>query len=105
MKFRLLPTLLFFAFCIMSAACDSASKNSEKTVAGHVIDVQALTIDAFSSLTIRDAEGKEWVFEGGVFTGFTPSHLIAHRAEGQPVIVTYRESDDGVLRALKLEDG
>ena len=96
--------LISAALAISALACGSDSDDS-KTVTGQVVDVQAVSLEAFSSLTVRDEDGREWTFKGGLFTGFTPSHLVAHRAENAPVVVTYRENADGSLTALKLEDG
>lgn len=69
------------------------------------MEVDAVSIDTFNTLTVEDESGKRWEFKGGFFAGFTPSHLLSHRAEREPVEVTYREEPDGTLKVVKIEDG
>jgi hypothetical protein len=104
MRNRLTLAAIAAAVLIATVSCSGNGGSETRTVTGQVVDVQALTIDTFSSLTVRDDSGKVWEFAGGLFPGFTPSHLLAHRAEGAAVVVTYREEADGTLRVMRLDD-
>ena len=90
----------------MAVSCGNGENAGEETqqVTGSVQDVQPFGIDSFASLTIRDSEGQTWTFSDGRFPGFSPSHLLEHRALGEPVTVTYVEQEDGTLRAVEIED-
>ncbi len=72
---------------------------------GHVIEVTAKSLVEFESLTIVAEDGTKWVFAGGEFPGFTPSHLEEHQALGEPVRVFYVRDEDGSLRIVRIEDG
>ena len=72
---------------------------------GHVVEVTAKSLVEVETLTIVAGDGKEWVFIGGEFPGFTPSHLEEHQALGEPVRVYYVTEEDGALRIVRIEDG
>ncbi len=99
--FRLIGLVLTAAL-ITFGACDNS--DSQKSVTGQVIAVEARSITEFETLTLRDEDGVTWEFTGGLFTGFTPSHLLEHKALGDPVRVWYDEIG-GELRVKKIEDG
>ncbi|MEX0760996.1 MAG: hypothetical protein WD208_11195 [Dehalococcoidia bacterium] len=93
-------TLTAIAVALMAMACG----DSGPSVTGHVVDVTPSGIDSFSSLTIRDADGRQWTFEGGRFPHFTPSHLTGHQIAGEQVRITYREEEDGTLVIVEMDD-
>ena len=83
-------------------ACQPSS--GDGAVVGHVIEVTANSLVEVETLTVVDADGKEWVFNGGEFPGFTPSHLEEHQALGEPVRIFYVTKEDGSLRIVRIED-
>jgi len=94
--------LLAMIFSIVGASCLG---NNPNTVTGQVLIVEHSSITTISSLTLEDDSGKQWTFEGGgVFSGFTPAHLLEHRALGEPVTVEYEETDSGILQIVRLAD-
>ena len=102
-----LPKQLVTAFTLALAlallvSCESAV--SELSVTGQVVDVVPRSISEFESLTLLDESGKTWQFKGGLFTGFTPSHLQEHAALKEPVKVWYTEKN-GVLTITRITDG
>lgn len=87
---------------LLAAACGGADEDS--SVTGRVIGVDPRSLTEFNSMTLVDADQKEWQFKGGLFAGFTPSHLLEHMALGESVTVWY--VDDGVdLTVTRIEDG
>ncbi len=94
---------------LAAGACDGDSPTGDhgagrpdledglKEVQGRVVGVEAASITALASLTIRDESGKEWTFRGEGYVGVTPSHLRQHQVIAQPITVLYRETDDGLL--------
>ena len=101
-RFRVGCVTLLTAIC-MIVACQSTTGDS--VVVGHVIGVTAKSLVEVETLTIVDDDGKSWVFDGGEFPGFTPSHLEEHQALGEPVRVFYVTEEDGSLRIVRIEDG
>ncbi len=88
-----LATLLLLAGC----------SDAQKTVRGHILDVQASSLTDVASLTLLDAEGKVWRFEAQGNLGFTPSHIREHMMQGEEMTVTYREKGDDLV-ALRVAD-
>ena len=101
-RLRAICVALLTAICVM-VACQPAA--GDGVVVGHVIDVTAKSLVEVETLTVVDDDGKEWVFNGGEFPGFTPSHLEEHQALGEPVRVFYVTEEDGSLRIVRIEDG
>ncbi|MDP7673586.1 MAG: hypothetical protein QGI31_01970 [Dehalococcoidia bacterium] len=100
----ILPIVVLIAV-IFSIVASSRLGNNLKTVTGQVLIVEQSSITTVSSLTLEDDSGKQWTFEGGgVFSGFTPAHLLEHRALGEPVTVEYEETGSGILRIVHLAD-
>ena len=100
----ILPIVVLIAV-IFSIVASSRLGNNLKTVTGQVLIVEQSSITTVSSLTLEDDSGKQWTFEGGgVFSGFTPAHLLEHRALGEPVTVEYEETGSGILRIVHLVD-
>mgnify|MGYP001329334364 FL=1 len=100
----ILPIFVLLAV-IFSIVASSRLDNNLKTVTGQVLIVEQSSITTVSSLTLEDDSGKQWTFEGGgVFSGFTPAHLLEHRALGEPVTVEYEETGSGILRIVHLVD-
>ena len=88
------------------AACGNGGDDSEAS--GVVIDVVGglTTVDQF---TIRTTAGEDLTFEvadGVRFHGSGPlGHLRSHLTTGEPIVVVYETGEDGVLRALEVDDG
>ena len=101
-NFRAIWAALLTAICVI-VACQPAT--GDGVVVGHVVEVTAKSLVEFETLTIVDNDGKEWLFSGGKFPGFTPSHLEEHQALGEPVRVFYVTEEDGSLRVVRIEDG
>ena len=101
-KFRAGCVALLTVICVV-VSCQPAT--GDGAVVGHVVEVTAKSLVEFETLTIVDDDGKEWVFSGGEFPGFTPSHLEEHQALGEPVRVFYVREEDGTLRIVRIEDG
>ena len=94
--------LLAVMFSIVMASCFDSNHNR---VTGQVLNVEQSSMTIISSLTLEDDSGKQWTFEGGgVFSGFTPAHLLEHRALGEPVTVEYEETGSGILQIVHLAD-
>ena len=73
---------------------------------GHVTDVRARSLTELEALRVTDAAGASRWFraeEGRAFDEFTPSHAREHMLTGEPIEVTYRESD-GTLFIVGLAD-
>lgn len=87
---------------VIAAACTSSDDG--KSITGQVVEVEARSITEFETLTIIDSDGQQWEFIGGLFAGFTPSHLNEHMALQEPVKVWYVEDGDQ-LRVTRVEDG
>ena len=101
-KFRAGCVALLTALCLV-LACQPAS--GDGVVVGHVTEVTAKSLVEVETLTIVDDDRNIWVFDGGEFPGFTPSHLEEHQALGEPVRVFYVTEEDGSLRIVRIEDG
>ena len=101
--FRPVVLLAVVLIAILPIACGSEG-GSGPSVTGDVVAVEERSITEFASLTILDDDGQTWVFTGGAFSGFTPSHLREHQALGEPVKVWYEEVGDE-LRVTRIADG
>jgi hypothetical protein len=103
---RLLITGLLAAAVVFFIAYGfSIVVGGSKTVEGQVIGVEQQSLTTISSLTVEDASGQQWVFQGaGTFAGFTPSHLREHAAQRVPVIVEYEKSGSEQLTIVGLSD-
>ena len=100
----ILPIFVLLAV-IFSIVASSRLDNNLKTVTGQVLIVEQSSITTVSRLMLEDDSGKQWTFEGGgVFSGFTPAHLLEHRALGEPVTVEYEETGSGILQIVRLAD-
>lgn len=98
---------MVIALAVLAAACGSGgdgSSGEDLNVTGKVIAIDPRSLTEFKSITLLDGNRKEWVFKGGAFTGFTPSHLLDHMALGESVTVWYVKDGDE-LKATRIEDG
>jgi hypothetical protein len=92
---------------VIATACgngDDTARGEGTSVTGMVVSVTPRSLTEFELLAIVDSDGTRWEFAGGLFSGFTPSHLSEHMALGEPVTVFYT-AEGGVLRALRIQDG
>ncbi|MBP39098.1 MAG: hypothetical protein QF590_05350 [Dehalococcoidia bacterium] len=102
---KLVPVILLFASVISVAFGVSTVIGGPESVRGQVVAVESASVTTISSLTLQDASGKKWVFQGiGTFSGFTPSHLEEHRALRKAVTVEYEESATGGLTIVGMAD-
>lgn len=98
--------MVFIATLALLAVASCGGGDVDNVVTGFIVDVVPSGIDSFSSLIVRDDNGKVWRFGAGRFPHFTPSHLIEHQIAGDRVKVTYGEPDsDGLLTILEMDDG
>ena len=101
----LIPALLVVAAAISIAIGISTIVGGPESIAGQVINVEQASLTTIASLTIEDASGKEWTFQGaGTFSGFTPTHLNEHGALREKVTVEYEKTDSGDLMILGISD-
>ena len=101
----MIPALLVGAAAILIAIGISTFVGGAESVEGQVINVEQASLTTITSLTIEDAAGKEWTFQGaGTFSGFTPTHLDEHGALREKVTVEYEITDSGDLMILGITD-
>ena len=97
--------LLVVALAAALVAC--AGGDGERSAEGVIIDVQATTLTAIESFTLRDNDGETLVFEvspdatDDSVEGFFPGHMRTHALAAEQVTVFYEE-EDGRLLALRL---
>jgi len=84
-------------FLLLIAACGGEGTESSGQVRGLVLDVQARSLMDIQSLTLRDSDGKLWLFMGDTFEGMSTSHLRDHILGGSPVTVFYRQLGDNLV--------
>ena len=102
---RRAAALLLVTVALAALTASAACGSDVRTVTGFIVDVTPQSIDAFSSLTVRDGSGTIYTFQGGRFPAFTPSHLLEHRIAGEKIKVEYRVTDDGKLEVISISDG
>lgn len=94
------PSLIFLgvtAILVFSVTACGDAGGAGKSVRGHVLDVQARSLTEVQSLTLRDSEGGEWIFETVGNVGFTPSHIREHMMQGEPMTVFYEERNNRLV--------
>lgn len=103
-------SLAALALGATAAACASpptdGGEGETMRFVGHVTDVRARSLTELEALRVTDAAGASRRFraeEGRAFDEFTPSHAREHMLTGEPIEVTYRESD-GTLFIVDLAD-
>ncbi len=102
---KIAPALLLLAAVVTVAYGISTVVGAGNSVSGQVIAVESASVTVIQSLTLEDDSGKRWTFQGsGAFTGFTPSHLLEHRALQETVTVKYEVLDSGDLVILEMSD-
>jgi hypothetical protein len=100
-----LASLAIVALAFALAACGGSG---EHKATGVIIDVQASSLTALGSFTLRTNDGDTLVFYVAPDAaqdpqeGFFPSHMRTHAVAAEQVTVTYRE-EQGDLLALRLE--
>ena len=101
----LIPVLIIVIAVVIIAAGVANVMSGPASVSGQVVSVDSATVTTIANLTIENAAGEQWSFLGsGTFSGFTPSHLIEHRALREPITVEYEESDSGELIIVGISD-
>jgi hypothetical protein len=109
MRLSLRGAACVLAACVAFVLILSCGGDGEPSVTGVIIDVQSPSLTEVDSFTVRDGDGREFVF--GVAPeaapdpreGFTPQHLRSHSVLGQRVKIFYR-SEGQTLLALRLKD-
>ena len=96
------------AFAVLALALLSCGGDGDGSASGVIIDVQATSLTAIESFTLRTNDGETLVFRVAPDAtrdpteGFVPGHLRSHAVAAGQVTVFYRE-EDGQLLALRLE--
>jgi hypothetical protein len=92
------------AVALWSAGCQAHAQAVPQQARGLVINVQARSIAETEVITIRTDDGRELTLRVDRAADMTPGHLREHMALGQPVVVTYQQTPDGLL-ATRIDDG
>jgi len=107
-KWRLV--LMALALCALGSWLGLAcSGPSEQEARGILVDVQSREIVNADAVTLRDETGASRTFRVSPEVASNPehpntaSHLRQHMAAGDPVIVRFRDSPDGLLAVLILD--
>jgi len=101
-----LVSVLVVAMAAALSGCGEGASGTQvapQAVRGEIMDVQSRDLLQIETLTVRDAEGRTWVFEARKTLEFTPSHLREHMVLGEVVEVTFHQEGD-VLVADRLAD-
>ena len=99
---------LLFLLALFAGACSQKAPQTLE-ITGVLVDVQAREIVHADSVRVRDAAGREWDFQVSPGVASDPthpntaSHLRQHLVFGDPVIVHYRETPQGLL-AMQILD-
>jgi hypothetical protein len=96
--------LLAVAVVIGAAGCQAHAQGGPQTARGLVVNVQARSIAEAEGITLRTDDGRELVLRIQKGVDVTPGHLREHMTLGEPVVVTYESTPDGLL-AVKIDDG
>lgn len=84
--------------CAGGSSDGNLSAQQTEIVRGLIFEVNTKSLLDIESLTLVDDVGNTWIFGGGGFRGFTPSHLNEHRVLGDPITVTFhRKNGDLVI--------
>lgn len=77
------------------------------TVSGHVVGVVARDIGHAATVTVRDFDGIEHVFDVSDTVDMSPAHLREHMTYGEPVTVTLGPSRGDTSRPIaeRIVDG
>lgn len=100
---RLGLSLLVLIATIGVAGCRAHAQAGPQTAKGLIVNVQARSIAETEAITLRADDGRELVLRVDRGVDFTPGHLREHMALGQPVVVTFEPTPDGLL-AVKIDD-
>ena len=89
-------------FAVVLVGCDrttGGTTTSHSSFMGTVASFQAKTLLELESITIANESGVVLQFHaaGRRFEEFTPAHIREHMVLGDPVEVTYRQSEDRLL--------
>ena len=74
------------AVLLFAAACGG---DSEKTVAGLIVEAVERDLVEIELLSVRDDDGKVWTFSTEGPVGINAAHLRQHQVLGEKVVVTY----------------
>ncbi len=83
--------------------CQGQAQTGPQQVRGLVVNVQARSIAETEAITLRTEDGRELILRVDRAVEMTPGHLREHMALGQPVLVTYQQTPDGLL-ATRIDD-
>lgn len=101
----LIPALIIVIAVILIAVGVANVLGGSASMSGQVVSVDSASVTTIANLTVEDAAGKQWSFQGsGTFSGFTPSHLIEHRTLREPITVEYEELESGELVIVGISD-
>lgn len=94
-----------FLFALLVAACTVGGDSSQpKVIRGVLLQVESRSLTEIDAIRLRDGDGHEWTFRVAPDAKSEdddrppdPSHLRLHMAQGEQVIVRYRETDSGLV--------
>jgi hypothetical protein len=93
--------LLLLVLC--GTACQAHAEAGPRQVRGLILNVQARSIAQAEAITLRADDGREVVLRVDPGVEMPPGHLREHMALGEPVLVTYQQTPDGLL-ATRIDD-
>ncbi|MFN2526774.1 MAG: hypothetical protein ABR505_11025 [Actinomycetota bacterium] len=102
---RISRTILPVALLLAACASEPPPAAAPDELTGVIVEIDARGLDDVRSFTLRsEGETYEILIDDEIDYGFPLSHLNAHRAGADPVLVDLEERDGG-LYALSIEDG
>jgi hypothetical protein len=94
------------ALALGFVAVSAFGQAPRQTETGLVTAVDSTGLTQVRGFTIRTDDGRTVTFKIGALENgaqFAPGHLLAHRATGVKIVVTYRQ-ENGALVAIRLDD-
>jgi hypothetical protein len=95
--------VLVIAAVLGSAACQAHAQAGPQQARGLIVNVQARSIVATEAITLRTDDGRELTLRVDAAADMTPGHLREHMTLGEPVLVTYQQTPEGLL-ATRIDD-
>ena len=100
---RLAPLGSLAALVLCSMACQVHAETGPRQARGLIVNVQARSIAAVEGITLRADDGRELMLRVDPGVDVTPGHLREHMTLGEPVLVTYQQTADGLV-ATRIDD-
>ena len=103
LRARLGPLVILTALALCGAACQAHAETAPRQARGLIVNVQARSIATAEAITLRADDGRELVLRVDASADVTPGHLREHMTLGEPVLVTYQQTADGLV-ATRIDD-